>query len=100
MMKQAEAVIDRITDKFVATALVYPLLEQMHDSEFKSEYFDGGFTEDAFGSRLNMYLADEISASSRLPVSEVINRQLIGWLRNNPAHADSIANTQRIDTLG
>ena len=100
MMKQAEAVIDRITDKFVATALVYPMLEQMGDSRFKTEYFDGGFTEDAFASRLNMYLADEISASSRLPVSQVLNRQLIGWLHNNPTRAENVANTQRIDTLG
>lgn len=100
MMKRAEAVIDRITDKFVANALVYPLLEHMGDSPFKTEYFDGGFTEDAFSSRLNMYLADEITASSQLPVSEVLNRHLTDWLRSHPAHAENIVNTQRIDTLG
>ena len=100
MMKRAEAVIDRITDKFVANALVYPLLENMGDSPFKTEYFDGGFTEDVFSSRLNMYLADEITASSQLPVSEVLNRHLTDWLRSHPAHAENIVNTQRIDTLG
>lgn len=100
MMKRAEAVIDRVTDKFVANALVYPLLEHMGDSPFKTEYFDGGFTEDAFSSRLNMYLADEITASSQLPVSEVLNQHLTDWLRSHPAHAENIVNTQRIDTLG
>ena len=78
--KQAEAKIDEVVNKFVATAFFYPILQQLGDSPFKTAMFDGGFTQDAFQSRLNLRMADELASSSRLSLSNVLGQKLRNWL--------------------
>jgi len=72
-LKQAEA--RRAAEQFVATSLLFPLLEQMQNDPFKTDLFHGGFGEDAFMQQWNQVIADRIVQSADLPiVREVENR--------------------------
>lgn len=84
---QAEQALDKIADQFVATALVYPMLEQAGNDPFKSDLFDGGLTESAFRQRLNMHFADEIAASTDFSFSKSMTQQLRQWVRNQSPEA-------------
>ncbi len=79
-LRRAEKAVDSVVDKFIATALIYPMLEQIGDSPFKTSMFDGGFTEDSFRSRMNLELADQIASSSSLGVSDIVSQRLGQWL--------------------
>ena len=97
----AERAVDSVVDKFIATAFFYPMLQQMNESPFKIEMFDGGFAEQAFRSRLNLHLADGIASGSNLSVAEVLTGRLMDWLKNQPDDKlQEIAQTKGIDTIG
>ena len=91
--------INKIADQFVATTFFYPLLQQVSDSPFKTDRFDGGFTEQAFRQQLNERLADNIAAGHEISVSSAIGRQLMDWLKNQPVETvERIA--QEVDVVG
>ena len=46
--------------QFVASSFVRPLLQQMHESPWKSKFFDGGYAEDSFQNLLDTHLSDRI----------------------------------------
>lgn len=63
-------------EQLVATALINPLLAQMRNDPFRSEFFHGGFAEDAFGSQLDTILADRVTRGSNLPIVDALERYL------------------------
>lgn len=100
LFQQAVKGVEKVASQFVSTALVFPLLEQVSDSPFKTEMFDGGFTEKAFRQRLNMYMADNIT-SGNLGVSQSITNRLTEWLKNQPpAKWQQVAAFKGIDLNG
>lgn len=99
--RRAGSVINNVVGKFIATALIYPMLEQISDSPFKTEMFDGGFTEHAFRSRLNTIFADEIGTSTRMSLGQALNQRLTDWLRvQNDGVVRKVAEHKGIDTIG
>ena len=96
---KAREKINEIADQFVATTFFYPLLQQVSDSPFKTDRFDGGFTEQAFRQQLNERLADNIAAGHEISVSSAVGRQLMNWLKDQPVETvKRIA--QEVDTVG
>ena len=99
LFDKARARIDELANRFVATTFFYPLLQQVSDSPFKTERFDGGFTERAFRLQLNEQLADRIATGPNVSVGGAVSRQLMDWLKNQPVETvEQIA--QEVDTLG
>lgn len=58
--------------RFVATALITPLLSELRHQPLDSDLFHGGFAEDAFRQQLETFLADRIVQSSRFPIADRI----------------------------
>jgi len=59
-------------EQLVSSALIKPLLKQMHASPFRVERFHGGQGEKAFMKQLNTVLADRITRSANFNLSEAI----------------------------
>ncbi len=96
---KAREKINEIADQFVATTFFYPLLQQVSDSPFKTDRFDGGFTEQVFRQQLNERLADNIAAGHKISISSAVGRQLMNWLKNQPVETvKRIA--EEVDTVG
>jgi len=51
----------RLAEQLVGQALYLPLLKQARNNAFKSDLFHGGQGEEAFGSQLDMELADRLA---------------------------------------
>ena len=101
LLKRAEATIDKVVDRFMATVFFHPLLQQITAGSFETDLFDGGFTEEAFQDRLNMLYADEMAASSKLSAGQVLTDHLTRWLkRQSTETVERIANHKGIDTVG
>ena len=101
LYERAAAAVDRVTVKFIATALIYPLLEQISEGPFKSELFDGGFTQSAFRQRLNMRFADEIATNSRFAAGEVLGGRLREWVEHqSPATLRQADWIKGVNTIG
>ena len=82
LLTRVEAVVNNVVDQFIATAFIYPILQQAQQSPFKTPRFDGGFTGDVFQRELNVHLADEIATSSNLDVSNVLTDRLMIWVND------------------
>ena len=101
LYERATVAVDRVMDKFVSTALVYPLLEQMSEGSFKTQLFDGGFTESAFQQQLNLRFADEIATNSRFAVNEALGRHLRQWVgQQSPATLRQATWIKGVDIIG
>ena len=98
---QAVKAVEHLAGQFVSTALVYPLLEQASDSPFKTEMFDGGFTEDSFRQRLNVKMADEITTGGGFMVNQALTGRLTDWLKNQPPQVwQRVASFKGVDLNG
>ncbi len=72
-----EQMVRQTAEELVATALVKPLLEQMRNDPFKSDLFDGGQAEEAFGAQMDTIMADRMVQGMRLTVVEGVYRTLM-----------------------
>lgn len=70
--------IRHAAQQLVSSALILPMLSQIRDSALKSDLFDGGFMESAFGAQLDTELADRMVAKSNFPIVDAIYRKMIG----------------------
>lgn len=59
-------------EKFIATALVMPLLDELREQPLDAGLFHGGMAEDAFRQRMDTILADRIVSSSQFPIVDRI----------------------------
>jgi hypothetical protein len=73
-LKNAEA--RQAAEQFVASSLVFPLLEQLQNDPFKTDLFHGGFGEDAFMQQWNQITADRIVQSADLPIVREVEQSL------------------------
>lgn len=60
--------------QLVASAFLQPMLKQMRESGFKTEYFDNGPGQDAFNQQLHTALADRMVERMDLPVVDAVTR--------------------------
>ncbi|MEM9883383.1 MAG: rod-binding protein [Planctomycetota bacterium] len=63
-------------DQLVATAFVLPLLAQARNSPFRSELFDGGRAEAAFGQQLDVIFAENITRAANFGLGDAIAKRL------------------------
>jgi Rod binding domain-containing protein len=63
-------------NQLVATAFVKPLLQQVHQSAFRSELFHGGAGERMFQDHLDTILAERITQRTGFAVAEQIYRHV------------------------
>lgn len=64
--------------ELVSIALLLPLLKQARQDPFRSELFHGGQGEETFGAQLDEQLADRMSRSMSLPLTDAVYRQFGG----------------------
>ncbi len=75
-LRKAEA--KQAAEQFVASSLIFPLLEQMQNDPFKTDLFHGGFGEDAFMQQWNQTIADRMTQSADLPIVREVENRLMG----------------------
>ena len=79
--QQKEDVLEA-AQQLVASALVLPMLAETRQSSLKSDLFNGGFSEDAFGAQLDTHLADRMVGKSNFAVVDAIYQKMIGATGN------------------
>lgn len=101
LLERARERVDDVVDRFVATTLVFPIIQKASDSPFRSEMFDGGFTESSFRGRLNQIYADQIAGSDRLSISRSLGHRFHQWLEHQDnAALERVVGQKGLDTLG
>ncbi|MEO1236302.1 MAG: rod-binding protein [Planctomycetota bacterium] len=65
-------------EELVATAFILPVLSQVRNDPFKSDLFDGGRAEAAFGQQLDVIFANNIARAADFGISE----KLVGQAAN------------------
>lgn len=64
--------VEQAARQLVGLALFKPLLEQAHQSPFKTDLFHGGAGEDAFQGQLDQLLADRMAQRPDYPLVKAI----------------------------
>ena len=69
---ERDAKLREAAEQLVASAFVQPMLNQLHESPFKTERFGGGSGEKLFRQRLDTILADRIAGSPGFPLVDTL----------------------------
>lgn len=76
--KSKQEQLEKLTNQFVSTAFIKPMLEKMRDSPFKSDLFSGGAAGDKFQQHLDTILSDRISQRANFPIARVMYGRMMG----------------------
>ncbi|MEM1213209.1 MAG: hypothetical protein AAGI68_13035 [Planctomycetota bacterium] len=71
---EEDAELRDAAEKLVSNALVKEVFAIARRDPLKSDMFNGGFTEDAFGAQLDQILADRIVQSTNFPIVDRIHQ--------------------------
>ncbi|MEM6553699.1 MAG: hypothetical protein AAF750_16395 [Planctomycetota bacterium] len=71
---EEDAELRDAAEKLVSNALIKEVFSIARRDPLKSDLFNGGFTEDAFGAQLDQLLADRIVQSTNFPIVDRIHQ--------------------------
>ncbi|MEM6392195.1 MAG: hypothetical protein AAF797_05440 [Planctomycetota bacterium] len=71
---EEDAELREAAEQLVSNALVKEVFAIARRDPLKSDLFNGGFTEDAFGAQLDQLLADRIVQSTNFPIVDRIHQ--------------------------